>query len=250
MDATSQTIIDDVLRGGETPPEIGLGDRDPLEMRLSRAALVRKLSREVGSRRVLEALYRTPRHLFVSPAQYDEAYADRPLPIGHGQTISQPTVVALMTEALELSGKERVLEIGTGSAWQGAILALLTREVFTIERVAELAARAERRLIDLGLSNVHVRFGDGYLGWPEGAPFDRVVVTAAPEQMPGGLVEQLDEGGIIVAPIGTSYDGMFGGYQSLQRCRKKDGDLRCENLGAVAFVPMLPGAARFGSSES
>jgi protein-L-isoaspartate(D-aspartate) O-methyltransferase len=161
---------------------------------------------------------------------------DLPAPIGHGQTISQPTVVALMTEALELRGRERVLEIGTGSGYQAAILSLLASEVYTIEIVSDLADEARARLSQLGYSNVHVRAGDGYRGWPEQAPFERILVTAAPDVMPGALLDQLVEGGALVGPVGPTH-----AMQRLLRYRKKDGRISSEDLGAVRFVPMVQG---------
>jgi protein-L-isoaspartate(D-aspartate) O-methyltransferase len=189
--------------------------------------------------RVAEVLRRVPRHAFVPDVSLDEAYANRPLPIGFEQTISQPAVVAMMTEALELSPHHRVLEIGTGSGYQAAILGVLSREVFTVELVPELAERSRRRLADLGYSNVHVRAGDGYQGWPEHAPFDRIIVTAAPPALPQALVDQLALGGVLVVPVGPrALD------QQLLRYRKLDGGLRVEDLGPVAFVPMVPASSR------
>jgi protein-L-isoaspartate(D-aspartate) O-methyltransferase len=182
--------------------------------------------------RVAQAMRHVPRHAFVPGASLDEAYANMPLPIGFGQTISQPTVVAIMTEALELSGRERVLEVGTGSGYQAAILGALAHEVFSIELVSELATRSSRRLAELGHANVHVRAGDGYLGWPEHAPFDRIIVTAAPPTLPEALFDQLADGGILVVPVGA-YE------QSLLRYSKHDGGVSVEDLGPVAFVPMV-----------
>lgn len=184
--------------------------------------------------RVADAMRAVPRHAFIPEVPLDDAYADTPMPIGFDQTISQPAVVAIMTEALELSGRERVLEIGTGSGYQAAVLGLLSREVDSIETVMELARRSGNRLADLGYANVHVRSGDGYLGWPERAPFDRILVTAAPPAVPQTLLDQLAEGGVLVAPIGPSpYD------QQLLRYRKSEGRLRVDDLGPVVFVPMV-----------
>src|SRR5262249_12815799 len=152
------------------------------------------------SDRVRGAMMRVPRHLFVPGASLEEAYDDAPFPIGHGQTISQPAVVAVMTEALELGGRERVLEGGTGSGSEAAVLSLLSSDVYTIEIVTDLAEIARERLATLGYANVHVRAGDGYAGWPEHAPFDRIIVTAAPPELPRALVDQLAEGGVLVAP--------------------------------------------------
>ncbi len=189
---------------------------------------------ELHPGRVADAMRAVPRHAFVPEAPLDDAYADAPLPIGFDQTISQPTVVAIMTEALELSGRERVLEIGTGSGYQAAILGVLSREVDSIELVTDLALRSGKRLAELGYANVHVRAGDGYLGWPERAPFDRIMVTAAPLSVPQTLFDQLAEGGILVAPVGPSPS-----VQRLLRYRKSKGRLRVEDLGGVLFVPMV-----------
>jgi protein-L-isoaspartate(D-aspartate) O-methyltransferase len=177
-----------------------------------------------------------PRHRFAPGLSIRRAYEDRPQPIGHDQTISQPTVVAIMTQALRLGGTERVLEIGTGSGYQAAILARLCKEVFTIEIVPPLGEAARDRLKALGYANVHVRIGDGYLGWPEAAPFDRILLTAAPPEIPRALVDQLAEGGILVAPVGEQ-----GEAQRLVRWTKRGGSLKKEDLGAVRFVPMVRG---------
>jgi protein-L-isoaspartate(D-aspartate) O-methyltransferase len=164
----------------------------------------------------------------------EDAYANRPLPIGHGQTISQPAVVAWMTEALELTGDERVLEIGTGSGYQAAVVSQLARDVWSVEFFPELAAQASARLAALGYRNVHVRAGDGSLGWPEHAPFDRVIATAAARAVPPAWIEQLVDGGVLVAPVGAPWD------QRLVRIRKLGREARAENLGWVSFVPLLP----------
>jgi protein-L-isoaspartate(D-aspartate) O-methyltransferase len=168
-------------------------------------------------------------------APIDEAYDNHAHPIGHGQTISQPTVVAIMTDALQLRGDESVLEVGTGSGYQTAVLAQLARRVYSIELVEPLAAEARERLAALGCANVVLRHGDGYQGWPEHAPFDRMILTAAPLELPPALVAQLREGGILVAPLGE-HD------QHLYRWTKRDGRLTREYLGAVRFVPMVTAA--------
>ena len=199
-----------------------------------RDKLIDAISAEVKDRRVLDAMRRVPRHLFVPGKSLTEAYGDWPLPIGEGQTISQPTVVAMMTEALELEGNERVLEIGTGSGYQAAILSLLCKEVFTIELLPRLGERAGVRLRELHYDNVQVRVGDGYEGWPEKAPFDRIIITAAPPEIPKALVEQLADGGIMVAPIGDF-------VQSLVRVQKRRGTITTETLTGVRFVPMVRG---------
>jgi protein-L-isoaspartate(D-aspartate) O-methyltransferase len=218
------------------------GEGDPPHARDMRARLVQQIEvfdrpwgKEGGwNPRVLEAMRRVPRHLFMPGASIAAAYRDMPYPIGYGQTISQPTVVALMTNALKLTGKETVLEIGTGSGYQAAVLSGLVRELYSIEIVEPLGLAAKERLSQLGYRNVHVRIGDGYKGWPEQAPFDRIILTAAPPEMPAALVEQLKSGGIIVAPVGEV-------EQDLVRWTKEGRDLTKENLGAVRFVPMVPG---------
>ena len=193
-------------------------------------------ARGVSDPAVLRAMRTVPRHVFV-PAKYgDEAYADHPLPIGHGQTISQPYIVAWMTELLELQPEEKVLEIGTGSGYQAAVLAELDGvEVYSIEIIPELAedARADLRSLGYDDDEVHLKQGDGYYGWEEHAPFDAIVVTAAPDHLPQPLVRQLADGGRIVIPIGPP-----GGYQTMWRFTKEGETLRSENLGSVAFVPL------------
>lgn len=182
---------------------------------------------------VLRAMRAVARHRFV-PAEYvDQAYADHPLPIGYGQTISQPYIVAWMTELLALQPGEKVLEIGTGSGYQAAVLAALDDiEVYTIEIVPELTEQAATRLRDLGYTNVHVKQGDGYYGWEEFAPFDAIIVTAAPDHLPAPLAQQLKDGGRLVIPIGPP-----GGYQSLWQFVKDGDELRAYNAGGVRFVP-------------
>lgn len=184
---------------------------------------------------VLQAMRNVPRHEFV-PAEYlDQAYGNHPLPIGYGQTISQPYIVAWMTELLELQPGEKVLEIGTGSGYQAAILAELGYvDVYSIEIVPELAETASIRLQDLGYTNVRVKQGDGYYGWPEYAPFDAMIVTAAPDHLPAPLAEQLAEGGRLVIPIGPA--GLF---QTLWKFVKEDGELTAYNMGGVSFVPFI-----------
>lgn len=215
------------------------GAADDGAARRLRDALLEELVEggELVSPRVEAAMRGVPRHLFCPGHTLIEAYANMPLPIGHDQTISQPAVVAMMTEALELRGDERVLEVGTGSGYQAAVLSRLCREVLSIERIGTLAAEAAARLARLGYANVRVRAGDGYAGWPEEAPFDRVIVTAAPPSIPAALVAQLAEGGVLVAPVGgEAYPG-----QSLLKGRKRRGTLEVEDLGGVRFVEMLPG---------
>lgn len=182
---------------------------------------------------VLAAMRTVPRHEFVPEPYLGLAYADQPLPIGFGQTISQPYIVALMTEALDLKTDDKVLEIGTGSGYQAAILAELGLDVYTIEIIPELEVSAKDRLADLGYNNVLTRNADGYFGWEEEAPFDAVIVTAAPDHLPIPLIQQLAEGGRMVIPIGP-----IGAVQTLWLFTKQGDDLAVKNLGAVSFVPL------------
>jgi protein-L-isoaspartate(D-aspartate) O-methyltransferase len=195
------------------------------------------VARGVRDRRVLEAMGAVERHLFVPEGRRASAYDDRPLPIGHGQTISQPYVVALMTELAGLGSGSRVLEIGTGSGYQAAVLARIAREVFTIEIVEPLAREAAARLARLGFSNVRVRTGDGWRGWPEEAPFDAVLLTAAPRRIPDALVEQLAVGGRLVAPVGDA-------VQELIVLEKTASGVRERRVADVRFVPMTGEAER------
>jgi protein-L-isoaspartate(D-aspartate) O-methyltransferase len=188
-------------------------------------------ARGVKDPRVLAALLKVERHRFVPEKYLDSAYSDQPLPIGEGQTISQPYIVGLMTELLELKGNENVLEIGTGSGYQAAILAELAKEVYTIEIIESLASTAEKRLSELGYQNVRLKAGDGYLGWPEAAPFDAIIVTAAPDHIPKPLIEQLKEGGRMVVPVGTH-------TQELRKIVKKSGRMETIDVIPVLFVPM------------
>jgi protein-L-isoaspartate(D-aspartate) O-methyltransferase len=188
--------------------------------------------RDVKDPRVLRAMEKVPRHLFVRPEDIPFAHTDSPLPIGHGQTISQPYIVALMTELLEIEPDHRVLEIGTGSGYQAAVLSLLAKDVYTVEYLEPLAASARKLLASLGCANVHVRVGDGYEGWKEEAPFDSIIVTAAPESVPDALSAQLKEGGRMAIPVG-SY------FQDLVLAVKKAGRLREQKVADVRFVPMV-----------
>jgi protein-L-isoaspartate(D-aspartate) O-methyltransferase len=188
-------------------------------------------ARGVKDRRVLSALLKVERHRFVPKEYLNSAYADQPLPIGEGQTISQPYIVGLMTELLELKGDEKVLEIGTGSGYQAAILAELAKEVYTVEIVESLASTAKNRLLELGYQNVRVKSGDGYLGWPEAAPFDAILVTAAPDHIPKPLIDQLKEGGRMVLPVGSD-------AQELKKIVKRSGKVETTDIIPVLFVPM------------
>jgi protein-L-isoaspartate(D-aspartate) O-methyltransferase len=187
--------------------------------------------RDIRDPRVLQAMQSIPRHLFVPDPQRAEAYGDFPLPIGYEQTISQPYIVGFMTQALEVRPEHKVLEIGTGSGYQAAVLGRLAKEVYTIEIVEPLGLRAQQLLKELGFENVHVRIGNGYLGWPEQAPFDRIMVTAAPEEVPPGLVEQLKVGGLMAIPVGRV-------TQELRILRRTEKGLQLLQTLPVRFVPM------------
>lgn len=190
-------------------------------------------ARDISDQRVLDAVRALPRHRFVPRSEQRHAYEDRPLRIGRGQTISQPYIVALMTQLLGLEGHERVLEIGTGSGYQAALLAHLAAEVHTIERHASLAERAAVVLDQLGLDNVHIHIGDGSLGWPEAAPYDAIIATAAAPRAPQALLDQLADGGRLVLPVGA------GTRQSLQVWRRDGDTLTHEDIVPVAFVPLI-----------
>jgi protein-L-isoaspartate(D-aspartate) O-methyltransferase len=190
------------------------------------------LSRGVSNKTVLAAMTNVPRHAFVPSSYQPQAYEDHPLPIGHGQTISQPYIVAVMTELVDLQPGERILEIGTGSGYQAAILAEITDEVYTIEIIPELAARAIQTFEQLGYDQIVAKQGDGYWGWEEYGPFDAILVTAAPDHVPQPLVQQLADGGKMVIPIGPP-----GGYQSLWLFERQGDQVIRHNWGGVSFVP-------------
>ncbi len=188
-------------------------------------------TRGIRCSRVIDAIMKVPRHHFVPPSHADDAYLDHALPITAGQTISQPYVVASMTEALELSKQHRVLEIGTGSGYQTSILAELVQEVYTIEIISALSHLAQTKLGQLGYDNIHFRIGDGFHGWPEVAPFDAIIVTAAPPRIPQLVTHQLKENCKMIIPVGAY-------QQDLLLIHNQDGDMEWENLMPVAFVPM------------
>jgi protein-L-isoaspartate(D-aspartate) O-methyltransferase len=188
--------------------------------------------RGVDNPKVVRAMEEVPRHAFVPEHLQNQAYGDGPLAIGSGQTISQPYIVALMTELLELDGDEKVLEIGTGSGYQAAVLARVAREVYTVEIREELGRQAEKRLRDLGYDNIHLRIGDGYDGWPEEAPFDGIMVTAAPGTVPQPLIDQLKEGGRLVIPVGDF-------FQDLLVLTKTADGVEQRQIIPVRFVPMI-----------
>lgn len=191
-------------------------------------------ARDIDHSEVLDAMRRVPRHEFVEPSERAHAYRDTPLPLSHGQTISQPYIVALMTQLAHPQPDARALEVGTGSGYQAAVLAELTEHVYTIELEADLARSATARLKTLGYDNISVRAGDGYAGWLEHAPFDIIVVTAAPEEVPQALLEQLARGGRMVIPVGPTHS-----VQHLRLIEKTlDGKIETRNIAPVRFVPM------------
>lgn len=209
--------------------------REPSEFEQARLSMVRNQieARGVADSRVLAAMRKVERHRFVPKAYIDEAYMDHPLPIGEGQTISQPYIVAFMTEVLELKPDDRVLEIGTGSGYQAAVLAEICDSVFTVEIFPSLASRADLLLKELGYDRVLVRQGDGYQGWKEYAPFDAIIVTCSPEQIPPELEAQLAEGGKMIIPVGQEY------MQNLVLIEKRKGQLKQKSVLPVRFVPMI-----------
>ncbi len=225
------TLIPIILFLPACQPQKGLEER----YLKARTWMVNRQIRARGIRdsKVLEAMAKVPRHEFVPEAYRDMAYSDTPLPIGEGQTISQPYIVALMTEALELNLGDRVLEVGTGSGYHAAVLSEIAKEVYAIEIIESLGRTAEERLKRLGYKNVKVRIGDGYLGWQEYAPFDAIIVTCAPEHIPQPLVEQLAEGGRMVIPVGEEDR-----IQTLFLLKKEEGEIRQKALIPVRFVPM------------
>ena len=214
-----------VARGGETPTDLFEGQRTAMvEQQIA--------ARDVSDPRVLDAMRMVPRHRFVPDEYLDQAYADHPLPIGYGQTISQPYIVALMTEKSGIKQGDKVLDVGTGSGYQAAVLAQLGADVYSIEIIPELADGAAKRLEQLKYE-VTVMQGDGYYGWEKYAPYDAIIVAAAPDHVPQPLVQQLAEGGRLIIPIGPQ-----GSYQTLWQFTRKDSELEAANLGGVAFVPL------------
>ncbi len=198
-----------------------------------RMVMEQLVSRGITDERVLTAMGTVPRQRFVEPGQEAIAYSDRPLPIGHHQTISQPYIVARMTEELELAPDDRVLEIGTGSGYQAAVLAELVQQVYTVEKIEPLLKQAQRILAELGYDNVFTKRLDGTRGWPESAPFDAILVTAGAPNVPRPLVEQLADGGRMIIPVGDQ------SLQELSKVTKKGGKAREEKLGGCRFVPLL-----------
>ena len=205
-------------------------------MKKQRERMIREhlLARDITDTRVINAMSEIERELFIADKYFVDAYGDHPLPIGHGQTISQPYIVALMSQLCNFEGSEKVLEIGSGSGYQSAILSRLAREIFSIERIEPLARRAESILQDMGCGNVKVIHGDGFEGFPEAAPFDVIILTAAPEKIPQKLMDQLADRGRLVAPVGDT-------VQKLVRVTKKGEHLETEVVTYVRFVPMVKG---------
>lgn len=207
--------------------------RDPFEVARRRMVKEQVVARGVKDEKVLAAMGKVPRHAFVSPGMENQAYLDRPLQIGFGQTISQPFIVALMTEILALTGKERVLEIGTGSGYQSAVLSKLAKEVFTVERIAELSIRARKTLYRLRCNNVKFKVGDGTLGWQDEAPFDRIIVTAGAPVVPKALVAQLKDGGLLIIPVGGE------DTQSLDVIERMGNTIRRKQVTMCRFVKLV-----------
>jgi protein-L-isoaspartate(D-aspartate) O-methyltransferase len=216
---------------GSSGAEVQRGQRD-WDAERTRMVDEQLSARDIRDRRVLDAMRRVPRHLFVPEAERAWAYVDSPAPIGYGQTISQPYIVALMTQALNVEPHHRVLEIGTGSGYQAAVLSVLAQDVYTMEIVEPLAERARATLLELGYRNVHVRIGNGYLGWPDHAPYDRVIVTAAPPEVPPALIEQLRIGGLMAIPVGTV-------DQELRILKRTAAGFETISTTPVRFVPMI-----------
>lgn len=204
-----------------------------VDLETARANLIRDLSREISDKRVLEAMARVPREAFVPQECYHSAYEDRPLSIGFGQTISQPFIVALMIQALELKGDEKLLELGTGSGYEAAILGELVKQVLTVEIVPELAESAERLLRNFGYSNIEVHLAGKTLGWPEEAPYNAIIVSAGAPSVPQALLDQLSQGGRLVIPVGSHWE------QQLTKVTRRRKGNKVERLGGCYFVPLI-----------
>jgi len=219
------------LYGFSSHPDVKDNNYTQKRERMVREQLI---SRGINDKRVLDAMSHIPRHLFVDRSLWSRAYGDYPLPIGEGQTISQPYVVALMTQALGLKPSDRVLEVGTGSGYQAAVLAEIVREVYTIEIRRSLKEKAETLLNRLGYKNIKVKHADGYFGWQEYAPFDAIIITASANHIPPPLIKQLKDGGRLIIPLGSTFY-----YQTLTLVTKKGEDLEIKQMGGVTFVPMM-----------
>lgn len=216
----------------------------PIDYQAAREALVRSLRAEIRDERVLEAFGRVPRERFVPPELQQHAYEDRPLPIGHEQTISQPLMVAIMTQALELRGDEKVLEVGTGSGYQAALLSLLASEVVSVERIPELAQAASQRLQEQGYNSVRVLTAGERLGWPEEAPYDAITVTAGAPTVPSSLVDQLAMGGRLVVPVGGRR------LQELVKASRSERGVTMRRLGECRFVPLIAPSEGWAERET
>ena len=212
---------------------VSAGKDDPYPEARKKMVYEQLIERGIADKAVLSVMRAVPRHLFVPSHVMDQAYEDYPLPIGYGQTISQPYIVALMTELAAIGPSFTVLEIGTGSGYQAAVLSLLAKEVYTVEIRAALAEEAKKRLANLGYRNVRVAAGDGYFGWPEAAPFDAIIITCAANHIPQPLLGQLKEGGRLVLPLGSTLY-----FQTLTLVTKKGNDFEVKHLIPVSFVPM------------
>jgi len=221
-------------KSADTFPEETEESTDLFSQKRMQMVEIQLRGRDITDEKILDVMGSVPRHKFVDESLWNEAYADHPLPIGEGQTISQPYVVALMTQALHLTGSEKVLEIGTGSGYQAAVLAEIVEEVYTVEIREKLAEMAENSLSNTGYTNVHVKCSDGYFGWEEHAPYDAIMITCAVNHIPPPLLSQLKDGGRLILPLGsTTY------YQSLTLIQKTDEGLSSEYITSVLFVPMI-----------
>ena len=222
------------------PMGLAMGGEDVyIKRRMEMIELLKGPRYGIKDTHVLDAMTATPRHEFVPDGEQARAYEDSPLPIGFGQTISQPFIVAFMTAALKLKATDRVLEVGTGSGYQAAVLSHLVKEVYSIEIVEGLAKRADKTLKRLGYENVMTKFGDGYQGWPDKAPFDALIVTCAPDKIPQALIDQLKEGGRMIIPVGQ--EGMV---QELYLLEKEGGQVKKKAVMPVRFVPMTGGVKK------
>ncbi len=222
------------VKASPTPSVVPSATADPYARDRRNMVKFQMEDRGIQDKDVLRAMETVPRHEFVPPEYLDEAYDDHPLPIGYGQTISQPYIVAVMTELLRLRPDSKVLEIGTGSGYQAAILSLLAREVYSVEIIPQLCEQAKERLARLGYKNVYVKCGDGYYGWEEHAPYDAIIVTCAPDHIPQPLINQLADGGRMVIPVGPP-----GMYQVLWLVERHGEEIKSERIMGVAFVPLL-----------
>lgn len=227
------TVLISCQQSAFFPSKTTMDDKDYLQQR-KKMVTEQIIARDIRDKRVIQVMEKVPRHLFIPEEYRSEAYEDRPIPIGFSQTISQPYIVALMTEALNIKKGDKVLEIGTGSGYQAAILEELGAKTFTIEIIPELAEFAEENLKRTGYPSVKVKIGDGYQGWKEFAPFDAITVTCAPENVPKPLIDQVTEGGRIVIPVGEKNQ-----VQELYLLKKMKGELICQSLAPVRFVPMV-----------